>query len=73
MDFDSIILLLSEVGIPKNVLSDADGSWQLRRDLSLSSAETVALQARLQQQTGKLFSLWGNHDYSLDEIISLVN
>ncbi|CQD48420.1 Uncharacterised protein [Yersinia intermedia] len=73
MNFDNIISLLCEVGVPEDVLSDADGSWQLRRDLGLSSAETVAFQARLQHQTGKQFSLWGCRDYSLDEIISLGN
>jgi len=73
MDFNNIISLLNEIGIPADVLDKADGSWQLRRDLALSSAETVALQARLQQQTGRQFSLWGSNDYTLDEIIALGN
>lgn len=73
MDLNSILTLLSEVGVPADVLEEADGSWQLRRDLALSSAETVALQARLQQQTEAQFSLWGSRDYSLDDIIALAS
>lgn len=73
MDLNRILALLSEVGVPADVLAEADGSWQLRRDLALSSAETVALQARLQQQTKAQFSLWGSCDYTLDEIIALAS
>lgn len=67
---DDLLALLGEVGVPEEVLQEADGSWQLRNDLALSSAETVALQALLKSRYGYQFSLWGEHDYTLDELVS---
>ncbi|MFI8417085.1 hypothetical protein ACQKDS_11645 [Serratia sp. NPDC078593] len=69
MTFTDLLALLVELGIPENVLQDADGSWQLRQDLALSSAETVALQTGLKARCDVSLSLWGAHDYSLDELI----
>jgi hypothetical protein len=72
MNMDTLITILNEIGIPDEVLMDVDSSWQLRQDLGLSSAETVALQSRLWEEFAISVSLWGRHDYSLDEILSLV-
>lgn len=71
MNLARLITLLIEIGVPNDVLADIDGSWRLREDLGLSSAETVALQARLRDDHSVSVSLWGRHDYSLDEILSL--
>jgi len=73
MDFNGILALLTDIGIPEEVLGDADGSWHLRRDLALSSAETVALQAQLQPLVGGPVSLWGGQDFTLDDLVALVN
>lgn len=70
MTFEALLLLLAEIGVPEDVLQQADGSWQLRQDLALSSAETVALQAQLKNRCSPSFSLWGGRDYSLDELIA---
>lgn len=67
---DDLLALLAEVGVPEDVLQAADGSWQLRQDLALSSAETVALQALLKAHCVDAPSLWGGQDYSLDQLIS---
>ncbi|BEM28200.1 hypothetical protein SME05J_17700 [Serratia marcescens] len=67
---DDLLTLLAEVGVPEDVLQAADGSWQLRQDLALSSAETVALQALLKARCVDAPSLWGGQDYSLDQLIS---
>ncbi|WJV54747.1 phosphopantetheine-binding protein [Pectobacteriaceae bacterium CE70] len=71
MNIETLITMLAEIGVPNEVLEDADGSWQLRQDLGLTSAETVALQVRLQKQFDAPVSLWSSHDYTLDEIVSL--
>ncbi|ALD46867.1 hypothetical protein SMQE32_17930 [Serratia marcescens] len=67
---DDLLALLAEVGVPEDVLQEADGSWQLRQDLALSSAETVALQALLKARCVNAPSLWGGRDYSLEQLIS---
>ncbi|EKQ2080648.1 hypothetical protein P4Z30_000454 [Salmonella enterica] len=67
-NLEDLLVLLAEIGVPKEVLHEADGSWQLRNDLALSSAETVALQVLLKSRYGYEFFLWGEHDYSLDEL-----
>ncbi|MFZ4831855.1 hypothetical protein [Rouxiella sp. Mn2063] len=70
MNLEKLLLLLAEIGVPEEILHEADGSWMLRQDLALSSAETVALQAKLKSFGNDSFSLWGDKDFSLNEIIS---
>ncbi|WBL72940.1 hypothetical protein [Serratia liquefaciens] len=68
--FEGLLSLLAEIGVPEDVLQQADGSWQLRQDLALTSAETVALQTQLKNRYSATLSLWGARDYSLDELIA---
>ncbi|AYO40764.1 hypothetical protein H5P17_22415 [Serratia sp. OS31] len=70
MTFEGLLSLLAEIGVPEDVLQQADGSWQLRQDLALTSAETVALQTQLKNRCSATLSLWGARDYSLDELIA---
>lgn len=72
MTFERFIALLVQVGIPEEILNEADENWQIRHDLALTSAETVALQAKIEHLAPLGFSLWGAEDYSLGEIISLL-
>jgi len=73
MNIEKLLLLLAEIGVPEEILQEADGSWLLRQDLALTSAETVALQVRLKHDSKRPFSLWGNKDYSLNELIDAMN
>ncbi|KVD82539.1 hypothetical protein WS62_23160 [Burkholderia sp. ABCPW 14] len=67
-----IIGLLTEIGLSAELLQSAESDWQLRADLGLSSAETLALQVRLEQLGCTGFSLWDKHDHSLEELDRLI-
>ncbi|WP_203234270.1 hypothetical protein [Burkholderia mayonis] len=67
-----IIGLLTEIGLSAELLQSAESDWQLRADLGLSSAETLALQVRLERLGCTGFSLWDKHDHSLEELDRLI-
>lgn len=73
MPVTRVIDLLITIGLPQDLLQSAEGDWQLRTDLGLSSAETLMLQVQLEQQGCTGFNLWDTHDYSLKELETLIN
>ncbi|WP_311567895.1 hypothetical protein [Photobacterium arenosum] len=68
-----VIDLLITIGLPQDLLQSAESDWQLRTDLGLSSAETLQLQIQLEQLGCTGFSLWDTHDYSLQELESMIS
>lgn len=67
-----IINLLVKIGLPPDLLHSAESDWQLRTDLGLSSAETLHLQVQLEQLGCTGFNLWDTHDYSLQELETMI-